>query len=134
MPKRRQPKQNQPTLFEQLADATQARGFRTQDERTFDREQERKAKRKHVPLRPAPRTGPACLRCAHWVPPYEGDEFGTCMLLVITQQDVLWAGIKRGTTTDRETARKDWRVPYEQVRTGEGFQCSSYDRAEEVAA
>ena len=118
---------NQPTLFEQLADADQLRGFKTADDRAFLDERRRKSKgKKHVPLATAPKTGPACLRCTHWMSPMDDDEFGECHHLVMTAAEAPWANVAKGTIVDRDTARNDLHVDYDYLRTGEAFSCSAY--------
>lgn len=106
------------------------------DDRAFAAETKRKSKaKKHIPLAKAPATGPACLRCTHWMPPVGDEEFGSCRHLVVIDADVLWANVKARSVVERDTARIDYRVGYELLRTGEAFSCSAYKfAADEEAA
>lgn len=132
MQKRKQ--NNSLPLFQQLADVEQLRGFKTQDERAFEQEQKRRSKRKHIPLAKAPATGPACLRCAKWRTPHDDDEYGTCQLLVVVTDDAAWANVKKGQVVERDVARKELRIGYDHLRTGEAASCSGFTMAIEEAA
>lgn len=125
MSKRNQTK-NLP-LFADMADADQLRGFKTADERKYEEQQARRKKRKFVPLSKAPTTGPACLRCKSWVSPHDSNDLGECRHLVKTVDDAVWANVDRGSIVDRDTARKDLRVAYDHLRTGEAFSCSAFE-------
>lgn len=130
---KRKPTKNLP-LFADMPDAQQVHGFKTADEREYEKQQQRKRKRKFVPLAKAPANGPACLRCVHWIPPGEDDEFGECRYLVKTVDDAPWMNMPAGTITDRDFARKDLRVQFDYLRTGEAFKCSACKRALDVEA
>lgn len=117
---------NQPPLFQDLADVEQARGFKTRDEREFEKSQKRKAKRKNTPMPKAPATGPACLRCLRWRKWMGDSELGTCSVLVRIGKRYSHLDLDVGTVIHINEADRMLVDDWEHLRTGEAFSCRSF--------
>ena len=129
-------KPQQTSLFD-TGDLDQVRGFKTKDEREFDKEQRRKSKdksRKKQPLTKRPDRGPCCYRCRFWREPRHGDQYGECSQLVVLSAPIPRLQLTAGSIMTIDQAEVAYVQGSEPLRTGEAFQCSAYAAFGERAA